>query len=240
MKLDKLLQSQGFGSRKYCQALILQGAVQLNGEVCTDIKYTLKAEQLKTLTISIFNQDYPYYEKVYLALFKPAGYECSHQPTHHQSVFDLLPDYLKMRGVQCVGRLDQDTTGLLLLTDDGKFLQKMTHPRQHIGKSYRVYTADQIHDEILTQLADGVQLHHEDGLFQADELTLHDEHCLDLTIYQGVYHQVKRMFASVGHKVVNLHRFKMGQLTLDELNLISGEWCYLTEQQLLKLNHKMD
>lgn len=240
MKLDKLLQSQGFGSRKYCQALILQGAVQLNGEVCTDIKYTLKAEQLKTLTISIFNQDYPYYEKVYLALFKPAGYECSHQPTHHQSVFDLLPDYLKMRGVQCVGRLDQDTTGLLLLTDDGKFLQKMTHPRQHIGKSYRVYTADKIHHEILTQLADGVQLHHEDGLFQADELTLHDEHYLDLTIYQGVYHQVKRMFASVGHKVVNLHRFKMGQLTLDELNLISGEWCYLTEQQLLKLNHKMD
>lgn len=127
-----MLQSQGFGSRKHCQQLIQNGAIAIEGEVITQPKQKL---QLQGLKFSVYGQDYTYREKVYIALNKPQGYECSHQATHHFSVFDLFDDILLNRGLQCVGRLDQDTTGLLLLTDDGQFLQALTHPKSMWPKS---------------------------------------------------------------------------------------------------------
>lgn len=232
MKVDKLLQSQGIGSRKYCQKLIQQGAVYLNGELCDDIKQTLIPTQLKDLKIKVLGQDFVYREKVYIALYKPKSYECSHQASHHHSVFELLPEYLHLRNVQAVGRLDQDTTGLLLLTDDGQFLQKMTHPRHHIGKSYRVYTCHSFDDEFLHSLSHGVVLHQEQGVFQATQVERVSEQCLNLTIHQGIYHQVKRMVASAGNRVEQLHRYKIGQLYLDDLQLAEGQWCYLNDAQL--------
>lgn len=239
MKLDKLLQSQGFGSRKYCQKLIRQGAVQLNGEVCDDVQYQLKNEQLSNLIIHIFGQDYLYREKVYIALYKPQGYECSHQTSHHHSVFELLPDYLHLRNVQAVGRLDQDTTGLLLLTDDGQFLQKMTHPRHHVGKSYQVTTCHDFDDNFLQKLVQGVTLHQEQGIFKADDVQRITNHQLNMTIYQGLYHQVKRMIASAGNRVQHLHRFKIGGLNLTDLNLSEGQWCFLDETQIQALYQNM-
>lgn len=230
MLLEKMLQSQGFGSRKACQQLIKHGLVQIDGATITDLKYKFDP---KNPHFQVDEQDYQYREKVYIALNKPQGYECSHQATHHFSVFDLLDPILLHRGIQCVGRLDQDTTGLLLLTDDGQFLQALTHPKKHVPKVYQMHTADPITDEQMAQLRQGVELRNESGLFAATEVSRLAEYELQMTVHQGVYHQVKRMLAAVGNKVERLHRQQIGQFALPN-DLAQGEWQYLTESQLLQ------
>ena len=227
MILEKMLQSQGFGSRKNCQNLIKNGAVQIQGEIVSDPKLKLKLDQLE---FNVSGQTYQYREKVYIALNKPAGYECSHQATHHFSVFELFDQVLLERGLQCVGRLDQDTTGLLLLTDDGQFLQALTHPKKHVAKVYRMQTADAVTEEQLLNLEQGVELRNENGIFAATDVKQIAEHEMQMAIHQGVYHQVKRMLAAVGNKVEKLHRQQIGLLKLQDLG--EGEWIYLTESQI--------
>lgn len=226
MLLEKILQSQGLGSRKYCQQLIKNGSVSIEGEIADDLKKQFSPENLE---FSLFGQTYQYREQVYIALKKPKGFECSHQPQHHQSVFSLLPEIMIHRGVQAIGRLDQDTTGLLLLTDDGKYLQALTHPRKHVPKVYHVTTIDAVTPEQIEMLGQGVSLHQEKGIFAATDVAMLETHKLTMTIHQGVYHQVKRMIAAVGNKVEALHRHQVGQLVLPEI--ADGEWIYLSEQQ---------
>lgn len=227
MILEKMLQSQGFGSRKYCQKLIKDGAIAIHGETVVDPKYKLN---LNHLLYTVYDTEYAYREKVYIALNKPAGYECSHQATHHFSVFELFDELLLNRGLQCVGRLDQDTTGLLLLTDDGQFLQALTHPKKHVPKVYQMQTADPVTEGQIEQLELGVELRNEEGIFAATDVVMMDVDQLQMTVHQGVYHQVKRMLAAVGNKVTHLHRHQVGYLQLDQLN--EGEWIYLDEQQI--------
>lgn len=227
MFLDKMLQSQGFGSRKYCQQLIKNGAVEIHGEIVDNPKQKL---DLNDLSYSVNGQDYVYREHIYIALNKPQGYECSHQATHHFSVFELFDDVLLNRGLQCVGRLDQDTTGLLLLTDDGQYLQALTHPKKHVAKVYSMHTADPVTPEQIQQLEQGVELRNEKGIFAATDVQLLASHQLQMTVHQGVYHQVKRMLAAVGNKVETLHRAQIGQLKLDDL--AEGEWIYLNAAQI--------
>lgn len=226
MLLEKILQSQGFGSRKYCQQLIKNGSVQIDHQMCDNPKKNINTDQL---LFQVFGEEYQYREQVYLVLNKPQGYECSHQATHHKSVFGLFPEILLHRGIQCVGRLDQDTTGLLLLTDDGQYLQALTHPRKHVPKVYHVTTADPITTEQIQGLQQGVELRNEKGIFAATDVKLFSEHQLSMTIHQGVYHQVKRMLAAVGNKVEALHRHQVGLLELPELP--EGEWMYLSAEQ---------
>ncbi|MDH0563473.1 pseudouridine synthase [Acinetobacter courvalinii] len=226
MLLEKILQSQGFGSRKYCQQLIKNGSVQIDQQMCDNPKQNINTDQL---LFQVFGEEYQYREHVYLVLNKPQGYECSHQATHHKSVFSLFPEILLHRGIQCVGRLDQDTTGLLLLTDDGQYLQALTHPRKHVPKVYHVTTADRITPEQIQGLQQGVELRNEKGIFAATDVKLFSEHQLSITIHQGVYHQVKRMLAAVGNKVEALHRHQVGLLELPELP--EGEWMYLSAEQ---------
>lgn len=227
MLLEKILQSQGFGSRKHCQQLIKNGAVSIDGQVITDLKFKISEQQLK---FQVFSKEYQYRKHVYLALNKPQNYECSHQATHHFSVFDLLDECLLNRGVQCIGRLDQDTTGMLLLTDDGQFLQALTHPKKHVPKVYLVETADPISQVQIEQLLQGVELRNEKGIYAASQVEKLAEHQLSLTIHQGVYHQVKRMLAAVGNKVLKLHRQQVGLLDLGQLQ--QGQYLYLNEQQI--------
>ncbi|MBJ8416939.1 pseudouridine synthase [Acinetobacter courvalinii] len=226
MLLEKILQSQGFGSRKYCQQLIKNGSVQIDQQMCDNPKQNINTDQL---LFQVFGEEYQYREHVYLVLNKPQGYECSHQATHHKSVFSLFPEILLHRGIQCVGRLDQDTTGLLLLTDDGQYLQALTHPRKHVPKVYHVTTADPITPEQIQGLQQGVELRNEKGIFAATDVKLFSEHQLSMTIHQGVYHQVKRMLAAVGNKVETLHRHQVGLLELPELP--EGDWMYLSAEQ---------
>ena len=234
MILEKMLQSQGFGSRKNCQNLIKNGAVQIQGEMVSDPKLKLKLDQLE---FTVSGQTYQYREKVYIALNKPAGYECSHQATHHFGVFELFDHVLLERGLQCVGRLDQDTTGLLLLTDDGQFLQALTHPKKHVAKVYRMQTADAVTEEQLLNLEQGVELRNENGIFAATDVEQIAEHEMQMAIHQGVYHQVKRMLAAVGNKVEKLHRQQIGLLKLQDLG--EGEWIYLTESQIQAAKKQM-
>ena len=226
MLLEKILQSQGFGSRKYCQQLIKNGSVQIENQICDNPKQNINIDQL---IFQVFGEEYQYREHVYIVLNKPQGYECSHQATHHKSVFSLFPEILLHRGIQCVGRLDQDTTGLLLLTDNGQFLQALTHPRKHVPKVYHVITADPITPEQIQVLQQGVELRNEKGIYAATDIQLFSEHQLSLTIHQGVYHQVKRMLAAVGNKVEALHRHQVGLLELPDLP--EGEWMYLSDEQ---------
>ncbi|MCM8514059.1 pseudouridine synthase [Acinetobacter bereziniae] len=235
MFLEKMLQSQGFGSRKHCQQLIKNGAIQIQNEVITDPKFKLDLDHLE---FSVYQQTFQYREKVYIALNKPQNYECSHQSTHHFSVFDLFDDVLMNRGLQSVGRLDQDTTGLLLFTDDGQFLQALTHPKKHVPKVYQIQTADPITDEQIQQLEQGVELRNEKGLFAATDVQRLAEHALKITVHQGVYHQVKRMLAAVGNKVERLHRAQVGQLVLNDLP--EGDWLYLNEAQVVAAKNKSD
>lgn len=227
MILEKVLQSQGFGSRKHCQQLIKQGVVVVAGVALTDPKQEM---DLSDLTFSVFNREYQYREHVYIALHKPQGYECSHQATHHLSVFELFDPILLQRGLQCVGRLDQDTTGLLLLTDDGKLLQALTHPKKHVAKVYQADCADPIDQQQIQALLAGVELRNEKGIFTATDVVQLAQHRLQLTIHQGVYHQVKRMLAAVGNRVEQLHRVQMGPLQLSQL--ASGQWQYLTAEHI--------
>ena len=227
MFLEKMLQSQGFGSRKHCQQLIKNGAIAIQGEVITNAKHKL---DLNNLSFSVYGESFDYREKVYIALNKPQDYECSHQATHHFSVFDLFDDVLMNRGLKCVGRLDQDTSGLLFLTDDWQFLQALTHPKKHVAKVYRMQTADSVTEQQMQQLQQGVELRNESGVFAATDVIQLAENELQLTIHQGVYHQVKRMLAAVGNKVERLHRQQIGALALPELE--QGKWIYLDEQQV--------
>lgn len=228
MLLEKMLQSQGFGSRKACQQLIKNGAVVINGEVHTNPKQKL---DLQDLSFSVYAKEYQYREKVYIVLHKPQGYECSHQATHHFSVFDFFDGVLMNRGIQCVGRLDQDTTGLLLLTDDGQFLQALTHPKKHVAKVYHMHTAAPITPQQIQQLEQGVELRNETGIFAATDVEALEASMLKMTIHQGVYHQVKRMLAAVGNKVEQLHRQQIGAFNLPT-DLAQGEWIYLTAAQI--------
>ena len=227
MFLEKMLQSQGFGARKHCQQMIKNGVIEIDDVVVLNPKEKLKLEGLE---FKAYGKKYIYQEKVYIALNKPKGYECSHQATHHFSVFDLFDDILLNRNIQCVGRLDQDTTGLLLLTDDGQFLQALTHPKKHVPKVYQMLTADEITDEQIQQLELGVELRNEYGVFAATDVQRLDSHKLQMTVHQGVYHQVKRMLAAVGNKVESLHRQQIGQFDLG--NIAEGEWIYLNEAQI--------
>lgn len=227
MFLEKMLQSQGFGSRKHCQQLIKNGAVSIEGEKIDQPKHKL---DLNNLSFSVYDQHFEYHEKIYIALNKPQGYECSHQATHHFSVFDFFNDVLMNRGLQCVGRLDQDTSGLLLLTDDGQFLQALTHPKKHVAKVYQMQTVDPVTEQQILQLQQGVELHNESGIFAATNVVQLAENELQMTIHQGVYHQVKRMLAAVGNKVERLQRQQIGALTLPELE--QGKWIYLNAEQV--------
>ena len=235
-RLDKILQSQGFGGRKQCQHLIHSGQVKVDGEYCDDVRAMFNPTGM---CLTLAGQDWLYREHVYVALHKPAGFECSHQPIKHRAVFSLLPTPLIERGIQSIGRLDQDTSGLLLLTDDGKFLHSLTHPRQHVPKRYYIQTAEPIQPAQLIQLQSGVMLHGETQPVAADDCELLDTQQLIMTIHQGKYHQVKRMLAAVGNHVTGLHRAQIGGLRLIALGLLEGEWCYLNAQQVEQAQQRL-
>ena len=226
MHLEKILQSQGFGSRKQCRALIESGKVKVDSALCLNPKANFPIDNFE---FSIAGQTWLYREKTYIAMNKPLGFECSHNPQHHQSVFSLLPPQLIERGLQCVGRLDQDTTGLLLLTDDGAYLHALTHPRRHVPKRYRITMHEPVTATQIAQLEAGVELMGENDLLRAHLCKLEDSHILSFTIHQGIYHQVKRMIAAVGNHVVALHREQIGQFGLGEV--AEGQWVYLDSEQ---------
>ncbi len=223
MQLQRILQSQGFGSRRLCRAIVYSGRVTVAGAPALDPSAEFPVGDLH---FTVDGEEWRYAEHATLMLHKPAGYECSRAPQFHASVLELLPVPLRERGVQPVGRLDQDTTGLLLLTDDGALNHRLTSPKHHIHKTYRVGLKHPAEASICEQLLGGVQLNDEPAPSVALACELPDPLTLRMTIDEGKYHQVKRMIAAAGNRVESLHREAVGSLVLPA-DLAPGQWRWL-------------
>ncbi len=230
--LDRILQSQGFGTRKYCRGLIEDGEVSIAGVPHTDYKASLNTEGL---VLEVFDEQWVVREHLYIALHKPANFECSRKPSHHPGVLTLLPEQFTWREVQPVGRLDHDTTGMLLMSDDGPFIHAQSSPKRHVPKIYQATTADPVTPALVAQLLAGVQLHDEPAPLAAQRCVQTGERQIEIVLEQGKYHQVKRMLAAAGNHCAALHRAAIGGLTLEALGLAEGEWCYLEPAQLALL-----
>lgn len=237
LSLDRILQSQGFGTRNYCRELIGEGAVSIGGEVVTDYRGKIDTAGLK---FTLFDTEWCYREHLYLALNKPPNFECSRKPSHHPGVLALLPEQFSWRDVQPVGRLDHDTTGLLLLSDDGTFIHAQSSPKRHVPKIYLATTHTPITDELITDLLAGVKLH--DELVPIRALSCHkiNAYNLEIVLEQGKYHQVKRMLAAAGNHCTALRRIAIGDLTLAALGISEGAWCYLDAVQMALLGMPTD
>lgn len=231
MDLESILFRQGFGSRRQCRALIAEGRVAVAGSACTDADADFPVDDF---TFDVDGTAWRYREHAYLMLNKPAGYECSREPQHHLSVFGLLPVQLATRGVQCVGRLDEDTTGLLLLSDDGQFVHTYTSPKRKVPKTYLATTRHALDEPQLQALRDGVLLHGENSPIAAAAVRIRDEKQLEITVNEGKYHQVKRMIAAAGNRCEALHRERIGGLALPP-TLAPGAWQWLDDEALRAL-----
>jgi 16S rRNA pseudouridine516 synthase len=242
MELQDILYSQGFGTRRVCAGLIQQGLVEVYepNSALTHAKHTQAATELKAngLRFRVQGVDWPYADKAYILLHKPTGTECSQKPSTYPSIYTLLPAPLRQRpqkgavqGVQAVGRLDQDTTGLLLLTDDGKFIHRMSSPRHHVPKVYEVTVKHPLDERQVNRLLDGVVLDDDPQPVRAAACVAVSEHHLRLTLTEGKYHQVKRMLAAVSNRVEALHRSKIGALSLPP-DLAPGQWRWLSADDL--------
>ena len=231
VKLYHVLQSQGFGTRKACVARVRAGEVAVNGAICDNPEAMIDTAELE---LTLDGVTWPYREKAYVLMNKPAGYECSHHASHHPSVFSLLPPVLVQRGVQCVGRLDQDSTGMLLFSDDGQFIHRMTSPKKNVAKVYRASCADPVSDVMLDALRSGVQLNDEPAPIAALACEKLDEYTLRLTLAEGKYHQVKRMLGATGNRVAHLHREAIGSFGLPD-SLQAGAWAWLEAGDLTQL-----
>ncbi|MEH0164552.1 pseudouridine synthase [Roseateles microcysteis] len=232
MRLSQILYSQGFGTRRLCNGLIYNDEVKVNGEVVDDPDAEFDP---KGFVFEVSGKTWPFYEKALILLNKPSGYECSQKPKHHPSVMSLLPGPLRERNVQPVGRLDEDTTGLLLLTDDGSLIHKLTSPKHHVPKVYEARCKHPLTDEQVQRLLDGVELrepdapaHYKPEPARAEGAERVDEHLLRLTLIEGKYHQVKRMVAAVGNRVEALHRPQFGALTIPA-DLPPGGWIWIAD-----------
>jgi 16S rRNA pseudouridine516 synthase len=231
MVLERILFSQGFGSRRQCRALVADGRVAVAGTPCTDPDTDFPAPALDTFHFTVDGTPWRYREKAYLALNKPAGYECSREPQHHLSVFGLLPPQLVERGVQCVGRLDQDTTGLLLFSDDGAFVHAFTSPRRKVPKTYLATTRHPLDQAQLDALREGVLLRDEQQPVRAVVAEARGACLLELSVLEGKYHQVKRMVSAAGNRVERLHRERIGGFALPSA-LPEGQWQWLEAADL--------
>ncbi len=238
MRWSQLLFSQGFGTRRDCEALIHGGFVEHQGALVEQDDILLAHDDLP---FRVEGQDWVYRAQALLMLNKPAGYECSQRPSAWPGVLTLLPPPLRTRskgGVQPIGRLDQDTTGLLLLTDDGALIHRVTHPKHHVPKVYEVQTAEPVTEVQLAKLRAGVVLNDDPQPVRAAACEATAERALRLTLTEGKYHQVKRMIAAVGNHVNGLHRSAFGSLTLDPVALPPGRWRWLSAEERGALLHR--
>jgi 16S rRNA pseudouridine516 synthase len=223
ISLDKILQSQGFGSRRWCAELIADGEVSINGEVVNDSRARVETGGLQ---FSIYGELWTYREHVYIALNKPANYECSRKASHHPGVLTLLPEQFHRRDVQPVGRLDHDTTGLLLMSDDGPFIHKQSSPKHHVPKVYVATTHDAVTPELVATLLKGVQLHDEPAPLAAVSCRMIEEHQIEIVLEQGKYHQTYARrcgeslcgFVPLANRAVEAGRFASGRGRLVLLN----------------------
>lgn len=232
MKLDKLLNQLGYiATRREAYAFLQRNAVLENNSTLTDPDTTVNPA---ALTINGEPLD-PLQDGLFILMHKPADYVCTHDQSEKR-VYDLLPPRFRQRQQQLasVGRLDKDTTGLLLLTDNGAVNHRLTSPKHHVAKTYHVTLAGPLRGDEATLFASGtLMLRNEDKPLRPAVLEVLTPTTANLTIHEGRYHQVKRMFAATGNKVIALHRSHFGPLTLGDLQ--PGQYRLLTTEEIKQL-----
>lgn len=227
MRLDKLIAEQTGLTRSQAARALRQGAVAVNGEaekngarkVSAQDKILFDGEPLQWL------EGFQYF-----MLNKPQGYVCSHDDGAYPTVYQFF-DYPQAGKLHTAGRLDADTTGLVLLTDDGQWSHRVTSPKHHCEKTYLVTLADPVESNYQAACQQGILLRGEKEPTKPAKLEIIDDYNVNLTISEGRYHQVKRMFAALGNKVVALHRWRVGPVLLDD-SLAEGEFRPLTQQEI--------
>ena len=235
MRLDKLLADTGFGTRKEVKKLIASGAVFVNGTLCKKVGTNIQPNVDSVTVLGELVHYKPYH---YYILNKPAGIISATEDDRHQTVIDWLGNDYRYMELFPVGRLDIDTTGLLLLTNNGQLAHQLLSPKKKVNKRYRALIEGIVTQADIEQFQIGLDLG--DFITQPAELVVlaHDlasqQSTIEVTIVEGKFHQVKRMFKQVGKEVLNLHRIAMGPLELDE-DLAIGEWRELSETEYEKL-----
>ena len=231
MRINKYIAHAGVASRRKAEELIKQGLVTVNGQVVRELATTIKSgDKVEVEGQPIYNE-----EKVYYLLNKPKGVISATEDDHHQTVLDLLDDTARRKEVFPVGRLDIDTHGLLLLTNNGKLAHAMLSPKKHVSKNYRAQVAGIMDEADVARFEEGIALKDFTTLparLQILEVNeANDSSYVEIEIAEGKFHQVKRMVAACGKEVVDLQRLTMGTLVLDE-NMQRGEWRRLTKEEL--------
>ena len=230
MRLDKLLANMGYGSRKEVKQLLKQKAVRVDDVVVKDA--AMKVDTEKQI-VTVFGEPVEYTEFIYLMMNKPQGVISATEDNRDETVIDLLDPLHQHFEPFPVGRLDKDTEGFLLITNDGQLAHNLLSPKKHVPKTYYADIEGHVTEADIEAFAQGVTL--DDGYHTKPGhlviLEAAEQSKIELTIQEGKFHQVKRMFEAVGKKVTYLKRLSMGDLALDE-SLALGEYRGLTSEEL--------
>ena len=232
IRLDKFLCEMEIGTRSQVKDMIKKGMVSVDGEVVKKADY--KFDEM-TAKVSVNGKELSYQKFFYYMLHKPQGVVSATNDNHDTTVLDLLKD-APGKDMFPVGRLDKDTEGLLLITNDGELSHNLLSPKKHVEKTYLVETKEAITDEMKQCLEQGVDIGEEKITLPAKVKVL-ENNKIELTITEGKFHQVKRMLKAVDNEVVYLKRLSMGSLRLDE-NLPLGEYRCLTKEELENLKDR--
>lgn len=222
VRIDAILTRFGYCSRREAARWIRNGRCRVGERV---LKSGSEKANPEDVTIDGKFVEFP--RGLYVAFCKPTGYTCSHSE-EGSLIFELLPQsWLRRNPVaSTVGRLDKETSGLILISDDGDFIHRMTSPRYHVPKTYAFETATPVPHEAIALFSSGeMMLEGENKPLLPAELTMQSECCGTLVLHEGRYHQVRRMLYAVGAPVISLRRIAIGSLSLDVLQLSEGEWC---------------
>ena len=230
MRIDKLLANSGYGTRKEVKKLLKSGVVKVDGKVEKDAKTHVDPD---TQNVEVHGDLVEYKEFIYLMMNKPPGILSATEDRSQQTVVDILEEEDQLFAPFPVGRLDKDTEGLLLLTNDGQLSHSLLSPKKHVPKTYYAVILGEVTEDDIVAFKKGVTL--DDGyVTMPADLTIlksGNQSEIELTIKEGKFHQVKRMFESVGKKVTYLKRIQMGELPLDE-TLELGEYRELTDEEV--------
>lgn len=229
MRLDKFICESTELTRSMAKKAMKQGEVTCDGNIVKDASYKV----VDGTEVTLYGNPISVIGERYIMLHKPMDMICSTVDEVYPSVLNLLL-VDKIDNLHIAGRLDADTTGLVLITSDGKWSHRVTSPKKECPKTYLAELADAVDESLIEQFAQGVELRGDDGgLTKPARLDIIDPHNVRLTITEGKYHQVKRMFAAVGNKVVQLHRERVASLELGDLE--EGEWRYLTDAEVASI-----
>ncbi len=231
-RIDKIIASQGQYSRKEVKALIAKRRIAVDGRIVSSSSE--KADPM-TMLLTVDGKPLEFKRNLYLVLNKPKGYVSATEDREHPTVLEMVPQEYRGRDLFPAGRLDRDTTGLMIITDDGVLAHNILAPKKHVPKRYHVELDIPVTEEMRLGFSEGVMLN--DGVCKAADLIKTGEKTAEVTLREGRYHQIKRMFGCFGAEVVELKRFGMGRLTLPE-DLAEGECREMSEEELALLQEK--